>query len=137
MAAIKRTLLPPILKTVSLPTWSILPKVFRNSTNDLKSSVFACLYQCCNADLASGCFSANSLSRLRVMMCMIGDVYYTPCALAVTDENSPFDAPRHLWPPVDCGEEIITPPSFRHVPLAPLGYTSPKYNWSTSDVGED
>src|SRR3972149_9159530 len=96
MAAIKRTLLPPILKTVKLPTWSALPKVFRNSTNDLKSFVFACLYQCCNADLASGCFSANSLSRFRVMMCMIGHVYYTPCALAVTDENGLFDAPRHV-----------------------------------------
>ena len=97
MAAIKRILLPPMLKTVKLPTWSALPKVFRNSANDLKSFVFVCLYQCCKADLASGCFLANSFSRLRVMMCMVGFAIILP---AVTDENSLFDAPRHVLSPV-------------------------------------
>src|SRR3989304_2118244 len=97
MAAIKRTLLPPILKTVKLPTWSALPKVFRNSANDLKSFVFACLYQCCNEDFVSGCFSANSLSRLRVMMCMVDFVIILSM---VTDENGLFDASRHGWSPL-------------------------------------
>ncbi len=83
MAAIKRTLFPPILNTVRLLTWSALPKVFRNSANDWKSFVFACLYQCCSAVLAAGCFSTNSLSRLRVMICMVGCVYYTLSILAL------------------------------------------------------
>jgi len=66
-----RTLLPPTLKTVSLPTWSAAGKTLRRSTKDEKSCRLARLYQCAKADRLSGYWSANRFRRLRLMMCMI------------------------------------------------------------------
>ncbi len=74
MAASKRALLPPILKTVKLPTLSALGKVCRSSVNELKSVRLTIRYQDSSAVEQSGCFLANSSKRFRVMMCIRG--YY-------------------------------------------------------------
>src|SRR5436309_2190061 len=70
MAAISRAVFPPILKTVSLPTWSALENSERNSTKDPILAGSRMRYQCRKPDLASGCLAANSLSRLRVIICI-------------------------------------------------------------------
>ena len=70
MAAIKRVLLPPTLKTVKLPTLSALGKDSRSSAKELKSVRLAIRYQDSRAVEQSGCLLANSSNRFRVMMCM-------------------------------------------------------------------
>jgi len=73
MAAIKRALLPPILKTVKSLTLSALGKVCRSSVNELKSVCLTIRYQDSSAVRQSGCFLANSSKRFRVMICIRGD----------------------------------------------------------------
>jgi hypothetical protein len=70
MAAIKRALLPPILKTVKLLTLSALGKVCRSSANELKSVSLMIRYQDSSAAEQSGCFFANLSKRFRVIMCI-------------------------------------------------------------------
>jgi hypothetical protein len=70
MAAIKRALLPPILKTVKLSTISALGKVCRSSANELKSVCLTIRYQDSSAVEQSEYFSAKSSNRFRVMICI-------------------------------------------------------------------
>jgi len=74
MAAIKRALLPPILKTVKLTTLSALGKACRISANELKSVRLTIRCQDSSAVEQSGCLLVNSSKRFRVMMCIRG--YY-------------------------------------------------------------
>src|SRR3990172_655064 len=80
-------LFPPILNTVTGPTWSALGKAVRKSTKDVKFLDFIDLYQCWSADLASGCLPANSLSLFRVMMCMESFLLLHPCQYHYTLES--------------------------------------------------
>ena len=75
MAAIKRALLPPILKTVKSLTLSALGKVCRSLANELKSVCLTIRYQDSSAVEHSGCFLANSSKRFRVMMCIAERCY--------------------------------------------------------------
>src|SRR5438876_135285 len=70
MAVISRTLCPPTLNTVNLPTLSADGMCWRSSANDAKLCAFTILYQWAKADLVSGYRVVNSLRRLRVMTCM-------------------------------------------------------------------
>jgi hypothetical protein len=70
MAAIKRALLPWILKTVKWLTLSALVKVCRSSANELNSVRLTIRYQDSSAAAQSGRFFANSSKRFRVIMCM-------------------------------------------------------------------
>ena len=71
MAAINRTLLPPILKTVKLPTLSALGNVCLSSLNELNSVRFTIRYQDSSEDEQPGCFLANSSNRFRVMIFIV------------------------------------------------------------------
>src|SRR6266478_2184677 len=66
----RRALWPPRLKTVSFPTRSALGKVSRRCAKERKSPRFISRYQWASAFRTSGCFSANSFSRFRVMTCI-------------------------------------------------------------------
>src|SRR6266511_4374213 len=65
MAAMSRAVFPPILKTVSLPTWSALGKSARNSTNEPTVAGLSVRYQCTKPGLAFGCLAANSWNRAK------------------------------------------------------------------------
>jgi hypothetical protein len=71
MAATRRALFPPILKTVNRPTWSALGKAVLKATKESKSDRFMISYQCARLDLAVAWISANSFSRLRVITCIL------------------------------------------------------------------
>jgi len=89
MAAIKRALLPPILKTVKLPILSALGKVCRSSVNELKSVHLTIQYQDSSAVEQSGCVLANSSKRFRLMMCIQG-YYLVMRYLSIKKYNAEF-----------------------------------------------
>jgi hypothetical protein len=76
-----------MLKTVSFPTWSALGKSSRNSANDRIVAGLSNRYQCLKPDLVFGYLLANSLSRLRVMMCI--DEFYAKPAAEFCGETMP------------------------------------------------
>jgi hypothetical protein len=98
MAAIKRALLPLILKTVKLPTLSAFGKVCLSSVNELKLVCLLIRYQDSSEAEQSGCFLANSSKRFRVMMC-IGGYYLIMRYLSIKKYNAklsgaPMSLPR-------------------------------------------
>src|SRR5262249_14747171 len=74
MADTKRTLFPPMSNTVSFPTLSAEGNTDRISANESNRFSFMRLYHRARAFLVSGCLSANSLSRFRVIMCIRSSV---------------------------------------------------------------